>query len=93
MSNKRIVNDLVKVIRRLSLNESSMNFRYDNFKKTIRKIERMGGSFFDRVLLKRTDKEELSDYLEVNYYRGKIMAYLYILEQLVGVKKAYQLLY
>jgi len=70
-----------------------MNFRYDNFKKTTKKIERMGGSFFDKVLLKRTDKEELSEYLEVNYYRGKIMAYLYVLERLVGVKKAYQLLY
>ena len=94
---KKLVKKLVKVIKRLSLNEQSMNSRYNNFFSTIKKIESKRKSFFDAILFKKSDKEELSDYLETTYYRGKIrgkiMAYIFVLVQMVGEKRAQDLLY
>jgi hypothetical protein len=92
-SKTKLVKELVKVIKRLSLNQQSMCFRYNNFDATIKKIELPKPSFFDAILFKKTDKQELSEYIEVKYYQGKIMAYMFVLGQLVGEVKANKLLY
>lgn len=92
-SKSKLVKNLVKVIKRLSLNESNMRFRYDNFASTVSKVESPKVSFWDLVMFRKSDKQELSDYIETKYYQGKIMAYMYVLAQLVGQKKAERLLF
>lgn len=93
MGKEKLTKELIRVIKRLSLNESDKRFRYNNFKETIKKIELKKPSLFDAILLKKTDKEELSEFIEVKYYQGKIMAYMWVLEQLVGNKKMTKLLF
>lgn len=87
MNEKKLINDMVKVIKRLSINETSMRFTYNNFLSMTKKIESKGTTAFT---LK--DKQIVSEYFELMFYRGKVMAYFYVLEQLVGEVKARALL-
>lgn len=89
---EEIVKDLVRVIKRLSLNHSMVMYRYDNFQTLIKKIESKKVQKIFGMYFKQMDKEDLSEYIEMMYYLGKNMAYQYCLVSLVGLDRANELL-
>lgn len=84
---KKLVKDLLRVIKRLSINHTMAGYNLHDFWEMIKKVEKKGLS-----QLTRREKVALSEYFELRYYQGKVMAYLWVLYQLVGEKKAVELL-
>ena len=75
-----MVDELVKMIRRLSVNETAVRHRNNNFDALRERIE--------------SEKDvELSEYTDMMYYRGKTEAYFWVLEHMVGNTEAIKLLF
>ena len=84
MGKEKLIKQLVKVIRRLSCDQTRLLFAYDRFSSIIKKLEGKKGSTFSKK-----EKQIISEYLsEYKYYQGKVMAYSWVLVQMVGLKKA-----
>ena len=89
MSKEKLIKQLVKVIRRLSCDQTRLLFAYDRFSSIIKKLEGKKGSTFSKK-----EKQIISEYLsEYKYYQGKVMAYSWVLVQMVGVKKANRMVF
>lgn len=90
MEQKKLIKNLVKVIRRLSVDQSLFKIRHqDDVRKVVKKIE---SKKTEKFSLK--DKRFMSEYYsDMMWYGGKIAAYGWVLCQLVGDdKKANEIL-
>lgn len=87
MEHKKIIKELVKTIKRLSLNSTITKSRVTLFHDLQVKIQKRK---VDKLTIK--EKIALSEINEYMYYEGKMMAYLWVLQQLVGLEKTNELL-
>ena len=71
------IKELEETVLRLHVDEIRKSGENGGYKKIIDKIEKKGVS-----LISQKDKEMISIWADKRFYRGKMMAYLFCLEQL-----------
>ena len=76
---QRLVEDLEETVLRLHVNARDWEERYDQFKKS-RNLAKKGIINFKKV--DDTLRDELEHSRLYTFYKGKIMAYMYVLEEL-----------
>lgn len=77
MEYKKLVHELEETVLRLHVNARRLEDEYKHFKNVITKIEKPLPS-----LLSQKNKVELSEWGQYMYYKGKMIAYMFILSNI-----------